>query len=387
MRRTAGPLALLLTACLSLSVVRSASAQEEDQGPATLTVCNKGNRAVNVALGAHDFNPIAPTLQVVAWQTVKPGACSDVYAFQRTAYIPFPAYLAFAFLGPQGQMVPARVATIPDIGAWTYRSTAMAFRFPAGSGPALTRTSQLLCVAAGPVEYSIPFDSKVNCASQHPAGVQGPLSPITAQIFFHPSARTCVRTVGDPICGGGRYYLDVAPKIGDLELHATHGDHAEESVVQPLTPEQIAAGLAAGAKEVTAIANAIVNGRPIPGTRGDEPLDFSQKRARWWTGSMRPAGAYQASWIGQIVVVRGTVASVGDDGMDAAIVLKESPRNVLTVCPQYPNRLRQVYGADLNVLVGKTIEVTGEVERYSPCGTGATIRILEVEQFRLIGAR
>ena len=195
------------------------------------------------------------------------------------------------------------------------------------------------------------------------------------------------RVAGDLLCSGGRYYLDVAPKIGDLELHATHGDHAEESVVQPLTPEQIAAGLAAGAKEVTAIANAIVNGRPIPGTRGDEPLDFSQKRARWWTGSMRPAGAYQASWIGQIVVVRGTVASVGDDGMDAAIVLKESPRNVLTVCPQYPNRLRQVYGADLNVLVGKTIEVTGEVERYSPCGTGATIRILEVEQFRLIGAR
>jgi hypothetical protein len=59
----------------------------------------------------------------------------------------------------------------------------------------------------------------------------------------------------------------------------------------------------------------------------------------------------------------------------------------LTVCPQYPNRLRRVYGADLNVLVGKTIEVTGEVERYEPCGNGATIRILEVEQVRLPSAR
>jgi hypothetical protein len=383
MQHTVGPIALLLVVCLSVSIVRTASAQEEDQGPATLTICNKGTRAVNVALGAHDFDPIAPTLQVVAWQTVKPGACGDVYDFQRTVFIPLPAYLAFAFLGPQGQMVPARVATIPDIGAWTHRSDYMALRFHEGSGPALTRSSKRLCVGTGAVDYSVPFNSEVNCASQ-----RGAPTTITAQIFFHPSARTCVRTVGDPICGGGRYYLDVAPKIGDLELHATHGDdHPDESVTQVRTPEQNAADLAAGAKEVTAIANAIVNGRPIPGTRGDEPLDFSQKRARWWTGSMRPAGAYQASWIGQIVVVRGTVASVGDDGMDAAIVLKESPKNVLTVCPQYPNRLRQVYGADLSVLVGKTIEVTGEVERYSPCGTGATIRILEVEQFRLAGAR
>jgi hypothetical protein len=31
--------------------------------------------------------------------------------------------------------------------------------------------------------------------------------------------------------------------------------------------------------------------------------------------------------------------------------------------------------------------VTGEVERYEPCGNGATIRILEVEQVRLAGAR
>src|SRR6185503_17229242 len=143
----------------------------------------------------------------------------------------------------------------------------------------------------------------------------------------------------------------------------------EESVVQPRTPEQNAADLANGAREVTAIANAIVNGRPLPGPRSDEPLDFSQKRAKWWTSPTRPAASYQASWMGQIVVVRGTVVSIGGGGMDAAIVLKETPKTVLTVCPQYPNRLRQVYGEDLNVLVGKTIEVTGEVERYEPCGT------------------
>jgi len=388
MRRTVGPIVLLLTACLSLSVLRTASAQEEDQGPATLTVCNKGTRAVNVAIGSHDLDMVAPTLHVVAWQSVKPGACTDVYDFQTTAYIPFPAYLAFAFLGPQAQVIPARVATIPDIGAWTHWSTYMAVRFPAGSGLALSRATKQLCVSSAPVDYSVPFNSDVNCASQHPRGVQGALTPIAAQVFFHPSARTCSRIAGDLRCGGGRYYLDVAPKAGDLELHATHGDdHADESVAQLRTPEQDARDLANGVKTATELANAIVNGRRLPGPRSDEPADFTAKRAQWWKASMRPAGAYQPSWIGQIVVVRGTVASIGDQPMDATIVLKESLKDGLTVCPQYPNRLRRVYGADLNVLVGKTIEVTGEVERYEPCGNGATIRILEVEQVRLAGAR
>jgi len=388
MRRAITPLVLLVATLLSLSTAPPAAAQEEDQGPASLTLCNKGTRTVNVAFGLHDMVLVAPSLRVVAWQTVKAAECKDVYESGSINYVPLPAYLAFAFMGPQGQVTPARVASIPDIGAWEHRSAYMSARFPSGQGPALTRSTRQLCVSAEPQDYTVPFNAAVNCASPRPQGAQGARSPITAQVLFHPSGRTCVSNVaGDLLCSGGRYYLDVAPKAGDLELHATHGDHADESVAQPLTPEQIAAGLANGAREVTAIANAIVNGRPIPGTRGDEPLDFSQKRARWWTSATRPAASYQATWIGQIVVVRGTVASIGGSGMDAAIVLKESPKTALTVCPQYPNRLRQVYGEDLNLLVGKTIEVTGEVERYEPCGTGATIRIFELEQFRVTGAR
>lgn len=73
--------------------------------------------------------------------------------------------------------------------------------------------------------------------------------------------------------------------------------------------------------------------------------------------------------------------------VDAPIRFKETPN--LTVCLQYPNRLRRVYGADLNVLVGKAVEVTGEVvpSPSSNCGTAPTIYLYEVEQFRLQGAR
>ena len=82
-----GPISLLLTLALSASAVPMAVAQEEDQGPATLTVCNKGTRTVNVAVAAHDMDLTAPTLRVVAWRSVTAGACMDVYDFQRTSYV------------------------------------------------------------------------------------------------------------------------------------------------------------------------------------------------------------------------------------------------------------------------------------------------------------
>ena len=53
MPRTVGPIVVLLTACLSLSVLRAASAQEEDQGPATLTVCNKGTPRSAIRIRRH----------------------------------------------------------------------------------------------------------------------------------------------------------------------------------------------------------------------------------------------------------------------------------------------------------------------------------------------
>jgi hypothetical protein len=39
----------------------------------------------------------------------------------------------------------------------------------------------------------------------------------------------------------------------------------------------------------------------------------------------------------------------------------------------------------LNAVVGKAIEVTGQVEQFEPCGTGPIIRIMEQEQIRLAG--
>src|SRR6267142_47950 len=39
-----------------------------------------------------------------------------------------------------------------------------------------------------------------------------------------PCARTCFHRFNDYVCGGGRYYLDVAPTPGDVTLGASAGD-------------------------------------------------------------------------------------------------------------------------------------------------------------------
>ena len=159
---------------------------EDNQGPATLTVdFNKGTRAVNVAISSRNLDMVAPTLHVVAWQRVNPGACTDVYDFQTTAYIPLRRF-APGLCVPRcrsRKVIRHRSSTIPDVGSWTRWST-----YPGGSLPGWERAGALAsdnsgyCVpSSGPVDYSVPFNSDVTCASQHPRGVQGALTPIAAQ--------------------------------------------------------------------------------------------------------------------------------------------------------------------------------------------------------------
>lgn len=53
--------ALFVTAHLAfVGTVSAQSLTYEDEGPATLTVCNHGTRSVSVALGSIDVNPDQP---------------------------------------------------------------------------------------------------------------------------------------------------------------------------------------------------------------------------------------------------------------------------------------------------------------------------------------
>ncbi len=383
--------ALFVTA--NLAVVGALAAQSltyEDEGPATLTVCNHGNRTVSIALGTIDLNPNQPGLTVSGWTRVTAGACSAVYDFEHPGSVPPRAYMAFAYFDGQGRFVPAELTSIPDIGEWSYSTTAMILHFPAGHGQALTRAAQRLCVTAAAFQYTIPRGSNPECSGFRADGVQGTLLPIVAQVLFHPSGRHCFRNASyeEWRCGGGRYYLDVAPRAGNLALRASHSPgHTDESVARTLTPEETARQLREGVKTSTDIANSIVRTGKIPISGAHEPSSWDEVRPLFWQSPIQSVGAYQPGWLGKVVAVRGTVARVNEREMLTTISFRESPKNSLVLCANYANFLRRTLDFDLPELVGKTLEFTGQVEKFDGCGTGASIRVLEPEQIRMAGAR
>ena len=124
MRLVSGPIVLPLTVVLSLALVPAALAQDEDEGPASLTVCNHGTRALAVAYGTNDLNLAAPKLEVFGWQNVKPGACAAVDHLQVHGLRPAPGAPRIRLPRPAGTDCPGpcrdhsrhwRVDTLVDL--------------------------------------------------------------------------------------------------------------------------------------------------------------------------------------------------------------------------------------------------------------------------------
>jgi hypothetical protein len=98
--------------------------------------------------------------------------------------------------------------------------------------------------------------------------------------------------------------------------------------------------------------------------------------------------SYQAAWMGQKKVVRGTVSHVGVDfdhiPQWLTIHFRESPNAEFIVCSPYPDMFQDKLG-ELSALVGKTLEVSGQVEGSRCGGKSASIFVNESQQFRLVG--
>jgi hypothetical protein len=100
--------------------------------------------------------------------------------------------------------------------------------------------------------------------------------------------------------------------------------------------------------------------------------------------------SYGAAWMGQDRVIRGTVSRVsarfGARPYWLTIFFKESPDAAFVVCSPYPDMLQETVG-DLYRLVGKTLEVTGQVEGAMCAGNGkaASIRVVDSQHYRVEG--
>jgi hypothetical protein len=110
---------------------------------------------------------------------------------------------------------------------------------------------------------------------------------------------------------------------------------------------------------------------------------------RRWAGTRQSPAAYDPQWIGQNLVVIGTVSRVDIDTKGfpqwVTIYFKESPDATFVVCSPYADLFQERVGLNLSALVGKTLEGAGEVEspKCGPNASKGSIRLVESKQWQV----
>jgi hypothetical protein len=98
-------------------------------------------------------------------------------------------------------------------------------------------------------------------------------------------------------------------------------------------------------------------------------------------------GSYDPRWVGKPVIVRGTVAGINVDTRGfpqyATIRFKDSSANGFVAFSPYPDMLQSSYGDNFAGLIGKTIEVQGDVQKFNQ---NAGVRILSLRQLKVLDA-
>lgn len=101
---------------------------------------------------------------------------------------------------------------------------------------------------------------------------------------------------------------------------------------------------------------------------------------------MFAVSAYDPQWIGNTLVLRGTVArvEVEKDGSPQwlHIISRSRPTRPITACSSYPDMIQKMFGSDYSRLIGKTIEMAGQVEKF--CKPNISIRIVDPLQIRVV---
>ena len=195
-----------------------------------------------------------------------------------------------------------------------------------------------------------------------------------------------MRFIGQDPCGGGDYYLNVKPTASDRELHASAGSKSGND-------QSADSGIGYG-DFLKALAKAQEEERKKPPVVSmqtqmvERDQEVNRKR---WAGSHQSPTSYDPQWMGQDLVVTGTVSRVEVDPDPTrfphwmTIYFKESPDATFVVCSPYPDMFQERVGLDLSALVGKTLEAAGQVE--SPyCGhkvPKGSIRVVESKQWQI----
>jgi hypothetical protein len=353
----------LLLAILS-SVALPLPAQ--DQGYATLDVCNKGTVRVSVVVAVEDDDPLLGySLDVAGWTNLAPGECNRVLRQPGpSSESTNPVYLGFVFFS-NSQSTPARIDRIPDFGYWQH-NWVQAVATQVSRGPVLTKSSKRLCVHQAPMTYRLRTKSDINCASFHPSGDSGPFFPLAAALRFQPVASMTTHPIGGSIeVIGGDYHLDVAPQPNDTELHASSGVASKDTAKDT------------SGVDALKLLKQVIDAMPTPEQqRAAEEIE----RARQYQADQARDDARRKSianfdpqWLWKPLIVKGTVSRVQVSMPWAIVYFNESPSGVFVVC--FQASMFGDYGGHYSGLIGKTVEVRGQViqPRCSPRGAGMEI--------------
>jgi hypothetical protein len=338
----------------------------------SLSVCNKGTVTVEVVVASRKgMAVIAPYYWVIEGTPIAPGTCEYVYAETVGAY---PAYIGFGFACTQGQWGAGTVERVPDMGSsiWGF-----------SSHPIMSRGAKTLCARRDKTHYVLDVDNpETDCATLQQGGRveqvgQGPLVPLAAMLYFQPeSARWSPDGRGGEYMIGGVYYLNVAPKPGDRDVHATA---ATESGEDRRSPEQLK--LDAEQRKILEEAMARASAEHVRHERVVAEWDKEKAVAR---SDVKSVADYSPAWMSKPVSVKGTVARLEVQPMWVVVHFQESPSGAFVAC--FRRRLREegekgpifegTNGRDYSELLGKTVNVYGSVGRPScaPASAGMDVR-------------
>ena len=102
-------------------------------------------------------------------------------------------------------------------------------------------------------------------------------------------------------------------------------------------------------------------------------------------GAIRPPvfqiSAFDPAWVGSTRTVEGTVSFVTADQNYAYIYFKEAPDASFTGFSPNPGMFRSRYGNDFAGLIGKTVQIDGEIQQFR--GTKGSVRIVDLKQIKL----
>ena len=373
---------------------------------AYLDVCDTGTVAV-VVLTAKKYADFQRGFGKYSWEittTVVPsGKCRNVFWDSNGDGVD----LAFVFADAKGQWGAGTIAQVPDLG--TYSSLLQ-------TRPVMSKGNSAISVCAPLVETSYKVDDspKVDCATMRLTPVKGaqevhgPFVPVTAILHFE-DAEQCL---GDSVAGERRtlvncnFYLNVSPGGTGRDLHAMPGAGGGVDADPQESTAQVV-------KELGDMLAKLKEKYPAPppppppappkrdptltiktpehdgyAIKMDPSLNavLAGREQEKWKAPMFMVSAYDPKWIGQTLVLKGTVSRVDverdGDPKWVHIYFKESPDATITGCSPFPDMLRKTFGTDLSTLVGKTIEMAGQVEKF--CSPNISIRIVDPTQIKVM---